>query len=381
MILLSVTNIIIKILAYVLFTIIASTAFVIIVNKASKGRIFHTLIKKVNLFLLLDDGDNTMLSLEEEIAKSNQQIQDVIFDIAKQRDEIFHEYEVLLAKEKEREKGYIILDLPNDLRSMFTDLLKGFEEFALLKGYNIAFSVDNSVKGKMAFKFTLQEGSEEVSDTEVRKDIQEYIDKVKKGDDFDYLPNMMMPQEHSLVLTTLKNRISTLQHNYNLEKNSREHYENMFKQFADGRGISSQPSVFVQTGGSYIPYNMTANNSHGLALGQNVSVDDSSDNSNHNQITISNSFNTRKEQVGKIDEIIELLRQNNEIAIDTKQSLITNFDKIKEEIADEEKPDKRKIFKWLTNIDKTMDTTIKVHKMAGAVQWLYDSLNFISGVI
>ena len=52
--------------------------------------------------------------------------------------------------------GYIILDLPDNMRSMFSDLLKGFEDFAKLKGYNIIFSVDNSIPHKNASKFTLQ---------------------------------------------------------------------------------------------------------------------------------------------------------------------------------------------------------------------------------
>jgi hypothetical protein len=35
--------------------------------------------------------------------------------------------------------GYIIVDLPEERRSLFHDLLKGFEEYARLKGYGVSF--------------------------------------------------------------------------------------------------------------------------------------------------------------------------------------------------------------------------------------------------
>jgi len=63
-------------------------------------------------------------------------------------------------------------------------------------------------------------------------------------------------------------------------------------------------------------------------------------------IHISNSLNERNEIVSKIDELINLLRQE-KIDETNQQTLITNFDKVREEIADEQQPDKSKIFKWL----------------------------------
>jgi len=51
--------------------------------------------------------------------------------------------------------GFIVVDIAESQRGMFQDLLKGFEEYAKLKGYGVAFSVDNTFVGKVAFKFTL----------------------------------------------------------------------------------------------------------------------------------------------------------------------------------------------------------------------------------
>src|SRR4051794_14937103 len=46
--------------------------------------------------------------------------------------------------------GYIFLDLLDDKRTLFHDLLKGFEEYAQLKGYQVYFSIDNSYSNKIA---------------------------------------------------------------------------------------------------------------------------------------------------------------------------------------------------------------------------------------
>ncbi len=53
--------------------------------------------------------------------------------------------------------GYIVLDLPEEQKSIFHDLLKGFEDYSLSRGYKVEFSVDNSIADKIAFKFTIME--------------------------------------------------------------------------------------------------------------------------------------------------------------------------------------------------------------------------------
>ena len=41
-------------------------------------------------------------------------------------------------------------------RPLFHDLLKGFEDYAKLKGYDLTFSIDSSFDGRIAFKFTVK---------------------------------------------------------------------------------------------------------------------------------------------------------------------------------------------------------------------------------
>src|SRR5258708_34218562 len=52
--------------------------------------------------------------------------------------------------------GYIIVEMPEKERPLFHDLLRGFEDYSKLKGYHIAFSIDSSHDGRIAFKFTVK---------------------------------------------------------------------------------------------------------------------------------------------------------------------------------------------------------------------------------
>lgn len=104
--------------------------------------------------------------------------------------------------------GFIILNLPQDQISVFHDLLKGFEDYAKVKGYEIRFSADTTYNNKIAFKFTLGDEGINVSTQKVKKDLQEYIHKIQSGDTLNDLPVILPEAEHNLLLTLMKNRIN-----------------------------------------------------------------------------------------------------------------------------------------------------------------------------
>ncbi len=95
-----------------------------------------------------------------------------------------------------------------------------------------------------------------------------------------------------------------------------------------------------------------------------------------NNITIANSQDDRKNLAEKINDLIKTIRQEN-ISEDSKQKLITNFDKVKEEIIDEENPDKTRIAKWLTNTKNVVENIVLTHEASQAINWIYSGLNFI----
>ena len=91
-------------------------------------------------------------------------------------------------------EGYIVIDLPDENRSLFQDLLKGFEEYARLKGYSVSFSADTTFHNRIAFKFTLTDLDIVIGNDRIRKDLKEYIQKVstEENDNFlDELPQLI----------------------------------------------------------------------------------------------------------------------------------------------------------------------------------------------
>lgn len=61
---------------------------------------------------------------------------------------------MLSPKEKLESMGYAVIELPDKLKSVFHEALRGFEDFAVLQGFSVAVSLDSSIEGMFAFKLT-----------------------------------------------------------------------------------------------------------------------------------------------------------------------------------------------------------------------------------
>jgi hypothetical protein len=228
--------------------------------------------------------------------------------------------------------GYIFVTMPPDKRSLFHDLLKGFEEYAQLKGYEISFSIDASDPDRLAFKFTILDNAVSVNPEKVKADFREYVEKVERGEPLDDLPVVISPKDHDLLLTILKNRINFLQHSHNLQKASAEFYEKLL-QTVTGARLLAAPNVLVQTGGTMDSRSYKANNSSRFVQGDDNKFIDSSQNS---AITIGNSFNERKERIEKVVRLIDALNSETNVDTSRKAEAIKNLGKVQVELADED---------------------------------------------
>jgi len=147
--------------------------------------------------------------------------------------------------------GYIVMDMPENEKRMFHDVLKGFEEFALLKGYSVSFSLDGSVPDKVAFKFTILDRGVSVSTKKVQADLKDYIARVQNGDSLDDLPTVLPDAEHAALVLVMRNRINFLQHTYNALKNVVEFYERILHEGGVGNtGLVPAQNFYLQGGGS-----------------------------------------------------------------------------------------------------------------------------------
>jgi len=233
--------------------------------------------------------------------------------------------------------GYIVVDLPDAQRGLFHDLLKGFEEYARLKGYGVSFSVDTTFHDRIAFKFTLTDPDIVVGSERVRKDLKEYLERVSQGDSLDNLPQVISIEEHELLVATLKNRISFLQHSYNLAKNSVDVYEALIHRVHTQPFLPSPPSVLVQTGGSYSAPSYSALNSPQAVLGI--------ENRSKNSIHIAIGFKERKEQIDRLSEVLGKLAKEPSSTI--RDDVIRNFENVKEELEDVDQPEPGRVSRWL----------------------------------
>jgi hypothetical protein len=253
--------------------------------------------------------------------------------------------------------GYIVFDMPDAKKSMFHDLLKGFEDYAKLRGYVITFSIDNSFPNKTAFKFTLDGSGINVSSAQVRRDLKEYIEHVKNGDSLDDLPVLVSPEEHTLVLTHMKNRISLLEHNYNLEKNVNEFYKRFLKEIPLNGGIGFPQNIIVQAGdGSQASSYHALNSPQSIQGAGNRLMGNRLDQS----VYIANSFNERTEQVEALSRLwLELhgaqkkLEENDPTRAEFDKA-INNVREAEKEMKEQDPPEATRITRWLETAKRTL---------------------------
>ena len=84
--------------------------------------------------------------------------------------------------------GYINIEIPEDHKSLFHDFLKGFEDYASIRGYQVSFSSDTTENGTFSFKFTIKDSGITVSTSKVKEDFNDYLRKVESGESLDDLP-------------------------------------------------------------------------------------------------------------------------------------------------------------------------------------------------
>lgn len=149
------------------------------------------------------------------------------------------------------------------------------------------------------------------------------------------------------------------------------------------RFLLPQESLFdYQNVRQYFPhlYPQSPTIKNEIFMGHKIEVGDITNNSGQiiigKDIQISDSLNGKNETADKISQLIDLIRQEQDLDANQKQSLITNFDKVKEELY-EEQPSKPKIYKWLSNTQNILEKLVLSHEVTQAIAWVYSNLNFI----
>jgi hypothetical protein len=298
---------------------------------------------RVELQKKQDERENKRLELEERRLHAQEHAQYEAGEREEQR--------LTAEKAGTGSGGYIVMDMPEKDRPFFHDLLKGFEDYARLKGYHIAFSIDSSFNGRIAFKFTILNDGFVVGPERVRQDFKDYLNQVRNGqvDDLDDLPVITSLEEHNLLITHLKNRIVFLQHSYQLSQNATKFYETLL---ASARTFPALPaaSVIVQTGGNMDSRKYNAVNSPRLIQGDSNTFIDSSVN-----IDIGQSFNERQERISALDDVIKKLKSS-KVKDESVHKARRELGKVRDELAEYPEPDKSSVKKWMEYAKQLMST-------------------------
>lgn len=261
--------------------------------------------------------------------------------------------------------GYIIVDLPEKERPFFHDLLKGFEDYATLQGYSIAFSIDSTYDARIGFKFTIKNEGFSVGAERVSQDFKDYLQHLRNGnvEKIDEIPVVRTIGEHKMMLTQFKNRFIFLQLCYDASLKTIQNYEQFF---SNGRAFPAlpAPNVVVHTGGSMDSRNYTATNSKHIIQGDSNRLTDSS-------VNIGGSFNERQERVAALDDVIAKLKD-----LETEDAVVSKaareLGKVRDELTEDSDPDKSSVKKWLGNAKNLMGTAALSFEVTEAAKKLWE---------
>jgi hypothetical protein len=106
--------------------------------------------------------------------------------------------------------GFTFIEVADEYKTLFADAMNGFADFAKLKGYNVELSLDTSLPGKVGIRFTILDSGVTVSTATVRKDVDEYIERLRSADDLSDMPMAANSIEHGRLLSALQARFSYL---------------------------------------------------------------------------------------------------------------------------------------------------------------------------
>lgn len=270
-----------------------------------------------------------------------------IFDIVESKTK---ELQLEIEHLREAAKGYVTLDIPEEQKPMFIDLLRGFEEFSAIKGFPIAFSLENSKANKISFKMNIR--SEVIrSLKQVETDWKEYINKVGKGDELNDLPMVLPFAQHNSLLLAMRNRISFLTHTYTAQKNVIEFYK---------QALSELPKLIASAGPSQTFYVQDAAtvdlaryssvNSTQVAQGRSNKVSE-----NTATIRIGATARERYEQAKTIDKLVALLQT--EVA-ESKQAneAVRVLLNVKDELTEDKPAEPSRVQKWLETAKASLQT-------------------------
>jgi hypothetical protein len=253
---------------------------------------------------------------------------------------------------------------------VFRQVLRGFEDYAKLKGYSIAFSIDATFVDRIAFKFTVKDEGFPVGAERVKRDLKEYIQYFRDGDIDDLeessFSDGFSTPESKRLFGLFKDQMQYMKARYAISQKTIKQYQNFFDSLGSFPALPA-PSVIVQTGGNMETRHQldsrsySAPNSHNILQGDGSTLSD-------NSINIGKSFNDKRERIIALDDVIAKLKAVEDPALARAE---LNLTKVRDELADEGEPSESSIMKWLETAKNVMASVVLGHELAEGVHNLF----------
>jgi hypothetical protein len=267
--------------------------------------------------------------------------------------------------------GFVFFDIADEHKTLFADAMNGFADFAKLKGYNVELSFDTSLPGKVGIRFTIVDSGVTVSTATVRKDVDEYIERLRVADDLNDMPMAANSVEHVRLQSALQARFFYLRTQAEMFAVQIDFYKRLINEWNAGpnRGVAYATPVQIQLtneGWRNMRDSYNAENSQNIAQGREAKAV-----TKGSTVLVGSTLAEKNKRVSSLKELETAIRDA-QLPDDTKQATIRHVQNAIEEM-DNADPNPDDVEKWLGRADSALKT-------AGAAAGLLEKLNGVLGM-
>ena len=237
--------------------------------------------------------------------------------------------------------GYILIDMPDDNKALFHDVLKGFEEYGALNGYEIRFSIDGDIPNKIAFRFTVGGAGVIVSPARVEQDLGAYLDFVAGRRKLSDLEAVIPKEKHDQVVRDLEARIAFLRGKIAVFEGGLVGYEKAATAIAEGAAGSvrrPQTNNFYLTGVENMGDTYKAENSPHATVGKDIVAI---------QVNVGNTPREKADNAKATRELLDLVVSSVEVDQEAKDGAVKYLGKVQDELDEARDPSAKHIQGWL----------------------------------
>lgn len=267
--------------------------------------------------------------------------------------------------------GFAFIEMLDEHKALFADAMNGFADFAKLKGYNVEFSLDTTSPGRVGIRFTILDSGVTVSTATVRRDVDEYIERLRSADDLSDMPIVDNLVEHGRLVSALQARFSFLRMQAEMLAIEANFYKRIVNEWNAGasRAVSYASPVqihFTNEGSRNMRDSYNAENSQNVAQGKGAKAL-----TKGSTVVLGSTHTETAEQINSLKELEAAIREA-ELPDETKQAAVRHVLNAREEIENSTNPNPDDVGKWLGRADTAL-------KAAGAAAGLLEKVHAILG--